>query len=46
MRSMLSLICTILLLLAISPAAEAQVKKMKIYISVDMEGLLKIQLVL
>ncbi len=38
MRSMLSLICTILLLLAISPAAEAQVKKMKIYISVDMEG--------
>lgn len=35
---MLSLICTILLLLAISPAAEAQVKKMKIYISVDMEG--------
>ncbi|MGH9820750.1 MAG: M55 family metallopeptidase, partial [Pyrinomonadaceae bacterium] len=38
MRIMLELICVMLLLFGIVSAAEAQVKKMKIYISVDMEG--------
>ena len=38
MRIKFDLIWIILLLFGIVPAAEAQVKKMKIYISVDMEG--------
>lgn len=38
MRLRFDLICMLLLLLGIVPAAEAQVRKMKIYISVDMEG--------
>jgi len=38
MRIRFDLICIILLLFGIVPAVEAQVKKMKIYISVDMEG--------
>lgn len=38
MRVRSFLICIILLLSGIVPALEAQVKKMKIYISVDMEG--------
>lgn len=38
MRVRSVLICIILLLSGIVPALEAQVKKMKIYISVDMEG--------
>ena len=38
MRTRFDLICLILLLFGMVPAAKAQVKKMKIYISVDMEG--------
>jgi len=38
MRIMFALICIMLLLFGIVPTTEAQVKKMKIYISVDMEG--------
>ena len=38
MRIRFNAICIILLLFGIVPAVEAQVKKMKIYISVDMEG--------
>src|SRR5437868_9028530 len=38
MRMRFDLICIVLLLIGFVPAAEAQVKKMKIYISVDMEG--------
>ena len=38
MRIRSDVICIILLLFGIVPAAEAQVKKMKIYISVDIEG--------
>lgn len=38
MRIRFDLICMVLLLFGIIPATEAQVKKMKIYISVDMEG--------
>ena len=38
MRIRFNAICIILLLFGIVPAVEAQAKKMKIYISVDMEG--------
>jgi D-amino peptidase len=38
MSTRFDLVCILLLLFGIAPAAEAQVKKMKIYISVDMEG--------
>jgi len=38
MRIRFDLICIMLLLFGMAPAVEAQVKKMKIYISVDMEG--------
>jgi D-amino peptidase len=38
MKTTITLIHCVLLLSFIGPAAEAQVKKMKIYISVDMEG--------
>ena len=38
MRIMFGLICVTSLLLGVGSTAEAQVKKMKIYISVDMEG--------
>src|SRR3982751_6432891 len=38
MRIRVDLICIMLLLCGVVPAAEAPVKKMKIYISVDMEG--------
>jgi D-amino peptidase len=38
MKKRLGLICAILLLLGVAINAEAQVKKMKIYISADMEG--------
>lgn len=38
MRKRIDLVCTLLLLVGLVPAAGAQVRKMKIYISVDMEG--------